>query len=88
MSNLKVLGTEITLTTANTVSNAKVVRLVNLDSANTVLVTLKDGATTVATFTLGTNGSDFGKELVIKEAAQTLEITGVATVKAAPIGYY
>lgn len=41
MPDLKVLTTEITLTTANTVGNGSLIRVVNLDSTNTVLITLK-----------------------------------------------
>lgn len=88
MPDLKVLTTEITLTTANTVGNGSLIRVVNLDSTNTVLITLKESSTTIGTFTLGTKDSSYGVEYVIKEPTQTLEVTGTAVIKATSVGYY
>lgn len=88
MPDLKVLTQEITLTTANTVGNASLVRVVNTDSTNNALITVKDGATTLGSFTLGNATTDFSIEYVIKEPAQTVEVTGDAVVKATSVGYY
>ena len=89
---VKIIGTEITLTTANTVANSSVVRLVNLDSANSVLITQKSNSTTtVATFTLGHHGTDFGKLYIIKQPTHTLDVTGTTVangIKAAPCAFY
>ena len=85
---IKPIAQEITLTTANTVANGNVVRLVNTDGAATSTITLKSNSTTtVATFTLGIAGSDYGKETVIKQPQWTLEASG-GTVKAVSLAYY
>ena len=85
---IKLIATEITLTTANTVANSNVVRLVNTDTSNPSTITLKSNSTvTVATFTLGFAGSDYGKEMIIKQPQWTLEASG-STVKAVSLAYY
>ena len=85
---IKPISMEITLTTANTVANGSVVRLVNTDGAATANIILKSNSTTnVASFTLGIAGSDYGKEIVIKQPQWTLEASG-GTVKAVSIAYY
>ena len=85
---IKFLASEITLTSANTVANSNVVRLVNTDNAAASTITLKsNSSTTVATFTLGTRDSAFGCEYVIKQPQWTLEASG-GTVKAVSIAYY
>lgn len=88
--NIKILGTEITLdtTTANTVSNAKVVRLVNINASTNVLITLKDGSDTIGTFTLGSSATDFSSETIIKDPTQTLIANTGSAILAAPIAYY
>lgn len=67
MNKVKLLGTEISLTTANNVNNATLVRLVNTN-ASAVLVTLQDGGTTMGTVTLAPNQAIF----LIKQPAWTL----------------
>ena len=86
----KLVGTEITLTTANNVGLASLVRVVNLDSANAVVITQKNanGATTIGSLTLGVAGSQYGIEFIAKEPTDTLEVTGTAVIKATPVAYY
>lgn len=85
---LKVLGSEITLSTANTVGNANIVRLVNLDAANSITITQKySNGSTRGTFTLGHHGTDFGCEFVLKNPTDTLEAGVGATIKAVSIAY-
>lgn len=85
---VKFLGSEITLTSANNVGLANVVRLVNTDSTTASTITLKsNSSTTVATFTLGTRDSAFGCEYVMKQPTYTLEASG-GTVKAVSVAYY
>lgn len=91
---IKVLSTEISLSnsTPNTVSNAKLVRIVNLaDTPNDVLVTLKDsGGTTKGTFTLGHDATGCSTIELIKDPTDTL-ITNFANAtvvtKAVSIAY-
>lgn len=91
---IKVISTEISLSnsTPNTVSNAKLVRIVNLaDTPNDVLVTLKDsGGTTKATFTLGHDATGCSTIELIKDPTDTL-ITNFANstvvTKAVSIAY-
>lgn len=84
----KVLGTEITLTTANNIGLASLVRVVNLDASNTVLVTQKaNTGTTLGTITLGVSTSNYCNEFIVKEPTDTLEVTGVAVVKAVSVAY-
>ena len=85
----KVVGTEITLTTANNVGLASLVRVVNLDASNTVLITQKaNTGTTIGTLTLGVASSNYCNEFIVKDPTDTLEVTGVAVVKAAPVAFY
>jgi hypothetical protein len=91
---VKFLSQEIALSTsvANTVGLASLVRLFNTDTANSVLVTLKNsGGTTLATFTLGHSGTGFCTVDAIKQPTDTLTITGTLAAsgcKATSIGYY
>jgi hypothetical protein len=84
---VKFLASEITLTSANTVGLANIVRLVNTDNTTASTITQKNGGSTVATFTLGTRDSAFGCIYVMKTPAHTLEASG-GTVKAVSIAYY
>lgn len=84
----KLVGSEITLTTANTVRNASLVRVVNLDATNTALITHKSNTgTTIGTLTLGNASSNYCNEFIMKDPNDTLEVTGVATIKAAPVAF-
>lgn len=86
---LKVLSTEITLSTANDVSAASLVRVVNTDSTNNVVITHKNanGGTTYGSFTLGNATTDFSAEFVVKQPTDTLTVTGTATIKAVSVAY-
>ena len=91
---IKVIATEITLSnsTPNTVSNAKLVRIVNLaDSPNDVLITIAyANAVTKATFTLGHDATGSSTIELIKDPTDTL-ITNIANntviTKAVSIAY-
>lgn len=84
----KVLSTEITLTTANNVALASLVRVVNLDSTNTVVITQKaNTGTTIGSLTLGTSTSNYCNEFIVKDPTDTLEVTGTAVVKATSVAY-
>lgn len=77
MSNpVKILSTEITLssTVANNVSNAKLVRVINLaDSPNDVVVTLAyANGTAKGTFTLGHDATGFSAIDLMKDPTDTL----------------
>lgn len=85
----KLVGTEITLSTANNVATASLVRVVNLDATNTVVITQKSNTgTTIGSLTLGIASSNYCNEFIVKDPTDTLEVTGVAVVKAAPVAYY
>jgi len=75
----KPIASEVALTTANNISLASLVRLVNLDAANSSLITLQSNTGTVlATFTLGHHGTDFGTENVVKNPTDTLKANNAA----------
>lgn len=77
---IKPLGTEVALTSANTVANAGVVRIINTGAA--AILTFKNAAnTTYANLTVG-NTNDL---IVKKQATDTL--TGTATMFAVPVAY-
>lgn len=91
---IKVISTEISLSnsTPNTVSNAKLVRIVNLaDSPNDVVITLAyANTTTKATFTLGHDATGCSSIELIKDPTDTL-LTNIANntvvTKAVSIAY-
>jgi len=88
MANInKFLSEEITLTAANTVDSAKVVRVVNTDSSNSVVITIANSTANIASFTLNKAGSDESVVYVAKEPAHTLQITGTAVIKAVSVAY-
>lgn len=85
----KLVGSEITLTTANNIGLASLVRVVNLDASNTVLITQKaNTGTTIGTLTLGVASSNYCNEFIVKDPTDTLEVTGTAVIKAAPVAFY
>lgn len=94
---VKFLAPQIALTTANNVSLATLVYVVNLDAANSALITQKyANGTTISTFTLGHSSTGFGSVFVIKGSTDTLTAnnaagdaayTGVG-IKAVSVGYY
>ena len=74
----KPISTEITLTTANNISLASLVRVVNLDAANSATITIQSNTGTVlSTFTLGHHGTDFSNEYVVKTPTDTLKANNV-----------
>lgn len=91
---IKVISTEISLSnsTPNTVSNAKLVRIINLaDSPNDVVITLAyANAATKATFTLGHDATGCSSIELIKDPTDTL-LTNIANntvvTKAVSIAY-
>jgi hypothetical protein len=76
---VKPLSEETTLASATDVDNASVVRLVNTGAATTV--TIKDGATTVASLTL-TQG-----EVIHLQKSPTQTLSAVAAVKAVKVAH-
>ena len=89
---LKVISTEITLTTANNVDLASLVRVVNLDSANVAVITIRDSANNITgEFTLGHQATDYGKEYVVKQPTDTVEVKAGYVgdgIKAVSVAYY
>ena len=79
MAVYKFLGTELAITSANTVSSAKVVRIVNTTNAVTVL-TVANTTATYGNTTIAPN------EAIIVEKATTDTVAG-ANLRAAPIAY-
>lgn len=79
MSVYKFLGTELAITSANTVSSAKVVRIVNTTNSTTVL-TVANTTATYGNTTIAPN------EVMILEKAVTDTVAG-ANLRAAPIAY-
>ena len=88
---IKVLNTEIALdtTTPNTVYGATLVRLINTANSPTdVLVTLTDASNaTVATFTLGHEGTGYSTLNLEKGVTQKLKANTGSSVYAVPIAY-
>jgi hypothetical protein len=80
-SQVKILGTEMTLTTANTVSNAGLIRLVETGGSAASLITQRDANNTViGTITLPKNS-----ELVIRKARTDTLTSSAGTVLAVPV---
>lgn len=75
----KLLGTEVSLTTATTLSGAQLVRIVG--GASDILVTVKDGVTTTGTMTLKAGTVEY----VRKKAAETIE--AASAVKAVSVAF-
>lgn len=70
----KPIGVEVALTTANNLSLASLVRVVNLDGANSATITITSNTGTVlGTFTLGHSGTGFSTEHVVKNPTDTLK---------------
>jgi hypothetical protein len=83
-ATLNILAEEISLSTANTVNSATLVRLFNTDDTTDTLITRKDsGGTTIASVTLGA-----GEILNLqKDATDTFESAESVVVKAVKVGY-
>lgn len=70
---LKPIAAEVVLSTANTISDASLVRVVNLDASNAALITVTSNTGTVlGTFTLGHNQTSYGIEYVVKLPTDTI----------------
>lgn len=70
----KPIGVEATLTTASNINLASLVRVVNLDGANSATITITSSTGTVlGTFTLGHHGTGFSTEYVVKNPTDTLK---------------
>jgi len=88
---IKVRSSEITLsnTTPNTVSSASLVRIINVDTANNIVVTLANSTVTIGTFTLGYNTTTFSSINLMKQPTDTVTFTGTSpNIKATSIGYF
>lgn len=84
---IKVISQEIALTTANTVSGASLVRLVNVNPTTDALITIRNSSNTIiGSFTLGSSAADFSNEYVVKQPTDTVEASG-GTVKAVSVAY-
>jgi len=75
----KLLGTEVSLTTATTLSGAQLVRI--LGGASDILVTVKESATTTGTITVKAGTVEY----IRKKAAETIE--AASAVKAVSVAF-
>lgn len=79
MTHIKLVGLEVELTTATTLNNAQLVRI--LGGASDILVTVKEGATTTGTMTVKA-----GSEVIVrKRSVETIE--AASALKAVAIAY-
>jgi len=88
---IKIRSSEIALsnTTPNTVSSASLVRIINADTANNVVITLANSTVTIGTLTLGFNTTNFCEINLIKQPTDTVTFTGTSPyIKATSIGYF
>lgn len=84
---VKIIGVEVDLTAATNLSLASLVRVVNTDSSNNALITVKTSeGVVIGSFTLGSSSTDYSSEYVVKNPTDTIEAAG-ASVKAAPAAY-
>jgi hypothetical protein len=77
---LKVLGAEISISSANTVSNSTLVRVINTSTSATALLNIANTTATYANVTLAPNES----VAVVKAISDTVIGPGL---RAAPIAY-
>lgn len=77
---IKLIGTEIALSTANTVGSAAVVRLYN-NTAGAVLITRADGGGTLGTCTLGAGAVEYFTK------APTDTLAANSAIRAAAVAY-
>jgi hypothetical protein len=84
MPAYKPIGSEITLTTADTVNSATCVRLLETGGTAVSAITVKDSdGNTIGSITLAKSG-----ELVVRKGStDTVEASG-GTVKAASVGFF
>lgn len=79
MRIIKLLGTEVSLTTANAFNGAQLVRV--LGGASDILLTVANDGTTIGTITVKA-----GAEMFIRKAA-TDTIAAASAVKAVAVGF-
>jgi len=87
---VKVLSTEIALsnTVGNTVSSAKLIRLINTNATVSEVVRLCYANGSVkATTTIGHQGTDFAKIQIVKDPTDILLTSATSVVRAAKIAY-
>ena len=80
---IKLLGTEFTLTTANTAGGNKLVRLVNTLATNSSLVTHKSNSS----ITIGTITVPPWSEVILEKAGTDTVETAAAGMLAVPVAY-
>jgi len=89
---LKVLSTETTLSTANaeSLSNATLVRLLNISNDTPVTITLQNANAdaNIASFTLNFAGTDESVVYLKKDASERILTSANTIVKAVPVAYY
>lgn len=83
---IKFKAPEIALSTANNVSLASVVRLINSNTSVVSTITIANTGGTIASFTLGYAGTDESVIYIAKEPTDTVAASG-GTVKAASVAY-
>lgn len=86
--NIKLLANTITLTTANAVNNAKVVRVVNTGATPALVTQKQANGTVIGTLVLGASGCNFDSESVLKQPSDTLESNSASAVFAVSVGYF
>jgi hypothetical protein len=86
---IKVLSEEIELsTTANTVSSASLVRVINI-TESFALLTKRDSANNVlGSLTIGPRSATFGEAYIIKQPSDTLESNVATTLYVCSVGYF
>jgi len=90
--NIKIKGVEANVginANRSTFANSTIVRIVNTDASNHVLITLRDTSNTVlGSFTIGSSATDFSGECLMKNPSDTIEANTADIAKGAPIGFY
>ena len=76
----RLLGAEVALSTATTLSGAQLVRVYNNTGAD-VVVTVKDGATTIGSMSIRTGTMEY----IRKQAAETIE--AAAAIRATAVAF-
>ncbi len=74
---IKIISTEIALTTANTVSSASIVRVHN-NSGGAVLITRANGSGTLGTCTLSNGGTEYFLKLPTDTLASNVAVRAVS----------
>lgn len=87
---LKVKDSEIAITTtANVVSDASLVRLINTSGSTSYTITQKyANGDTIGTFTIGASGSDESVVYLMKDPTDTVEVNTGTDVKGVSVAFY